>query len=551
MKCLKYKGYYIKKSDLSDEQLAKIKKDLKVKPKLLEFGNQENNEVSFKLYKFTKKYVILPKYYGIAMFGETKFKTESTKHEINFNGALRDYQIPIVDKLLKHLNDKGGGLLSVPCGRGKTSMAIYIAHKLGIKTLVIVHKKFLGNQWKKQIKRFCNIDAGSIAGKVIDVKDKAIVVGMIQSISMKDYDDDVFNQFGLVIYDESHHCASKVFSQALMKTCCKYTLALSATPDRTDGLTRVMHWFLGDTIYREKIRINNQVIAKVFNYTSSDEKFKEKKYAYGPQKGKPDVVKMMGRLVELKQRTNHLVNIINEIRKDPDRKIIVLSKYVNHLKEMKEGIDLLIKKDVEDGKLQEDDLKTTLYIGAMKQWQREEAEEEGDIFFATNDLAREGLDIERLNTVLLATSQKDVNQSVGRAMRKLLENGDLRPLIIDFSDMLSSFKNHSRIRKTFYKQCKYVIEEYDIDDDSIKKEEEDIKLEDTLKTQPVEFIIEEENNKESKSTESKSTESKSTENKSKDNNSDEELDDTLDDKPVKKSKVKKIDNKINLKKRLI
>ncbi len=530
MKCLKYKGYYIKKSDLTNEQLAKIKKDLKVKPKLLEFGNQENNDVSFKLYKFTKKYVILPKYYGIQHFGETKFKIEPTKHEINFSGALRDYQVPIVDKLLAHLNDKGGGLLSVTCGRGKTYMAHYIAHKLGIKTLVIVHKKFLGNQWKKQIKRFCNIDAGSIAGKVIDVKDKPIVVGMIQSISMKDYDDDVFNQFGLVIYDESHHCASKVFSQALMKTCFKYTLALSATPDRTDGLTKVMHWFLGETIYREKIRVNNQVIAKVFNYTSSDEKFKEKKYAYGPQKGKPDIVKMMGNLAELKQRTNHLVNIINEIRKDPDRKIIVLSKYVNHLKEMKEGVDLKIQQDIIDGKLQEDDLKTTLYIGAMKQWQREEAEEEGDIFFATNDLAREGLDIERLNTVILATSQKDVNQSVGRAMRKLLENGDLRPLIIDFTDNLSSFKNHSRIRKTFYKQCKYAIEEYDIDDDTIKSEENDIKLEDTIKTAPVEFIIEGDNKEDNKE----------------DNKSNENTD---DDKPQKKPK--KIDNKINLKKRLI
>ncbi len=48
MKCLKYKGYYIKKSDLTNEQLAKIKKDLKVKPKLLEFGKQENNDTSFK-----------------------------------------------------------------------------------------------------------------------------------------------------------------------------------------------------------------------------------------------------------------------------------------------------------------------------------------------------------------------------------------------------------------------------------------------------------------------------------------------------------------------
>ncbi len=493
MKCLKYKGYYIKRSELSQDQISKLKDDLTVKPKLIEFGNtkDENTDTSkYKIYKLTKKFIIVPKYYGIKHFGDIPFKLEPINNQIEFNGELRDYQVPIVDKLLTHLHEKGGGLLSVPCGRGKTSMAIYIAHKLGVKTLVIVHKKFLGNQWKKQIKRFCNVDAGTIAGKVIDVKDKSIVVGMIQSVSMKEYDDDVFNQFGLVIYDESHHCASKVFSQALMKTCCKYTLALSATPYRTDGLIKVMHWFLGETIYREKLRINNQVVAKIFNYTSSDKKFAEKIYAYGPQKGRPDVVKMMGNLATLQQRTNHIVNIINEIRKDPDRKIIILSKYVDHLKALKEGVDNLIAQDVANNKLEPDSIKTTMYIGAMKQWQREEAEEEGDIFFATNDLAREGLDIERLNTVVLATSQKDVNQSVGRAMRKLLDNGDLRPLIIDFADNLSSFKNHCRLRTKFYNECKYVVEDYNIDDDNITDQDDNpVILSDCLKTAPVELII--------------------------------------------------------------
>ena len=540
---LKYKGYYIKKSDLTDDQLKKIKKELKVKPKTMDFGAKETDDDSYKVYKITKKFVIVPKYYGIENFGNVPFKSELVKNEITFNGTLRDYQVPIVDKLLKHLDEKGGGLLSVPCGRGKTLMAIYIAHRLGVKTLVVTHKSFLLKQWQNQIKRFCDIDAGTIRGKIIDTKNRKFVVGMIQSMSMKDYDSEVFDQFGLVIYDESHHCASKIFSKALMKTCCKYTLALSATPYRSDGLIKIMHWFLGETIYREKIRINNQVVAKVFNYTSSDKKFSEKKYAYGPQIGKPNIIKMGGELAELKQRTNHLINLINEIRKDPDRKIIILSKYVDHLKEMKEGLDNLIKKDIEDGKLLEDEIKTTLYIGAMKQWQREEAEADGDIFFATNDLAREGLDIERLNTVVLATSQKDVNQSVGRAMRRLLQNGDLRPLIIDFADNLSSFKNHCRLRKTFYSQCKYLIEEYEINNEEFTKDDKAIQLSDCVKTEPVDILVDND---------------ETANNKDKNNNiqsdfkSDIENNSSNSENENKKSKKKtKKSSKLNLKKRLI
>ena len=63
--------------------------------------------------------------------------------KIKFISELRDYQIPIVEKCITHIKEFGGGQLSVPCGRGKTVMAIYIAHKLGLKTLVIVHQSFL------------------------------------------------------------------------------------------------------------------------------------------------------------------------------------------------------------------------------------------------------------------------------------------------------------------------------------------------------------------------------------------------------------------------
>ena len=460
MTFIKYKGYYIKKSKLTDTEMKKIKEELTVKPKLIQFA-ANTNDVEYKLYKSSKKYIIVPKYYGIKNFGKTKFKIEPTEVTIKFNGSLRDYQEPIVKKILDHMNNIGGGLLSVPCGRGKTLMAIYIAHKLGLKTLVVVHKSFLLNQWKKQIKKFCDIDAGFIRGKIVDVENKEIVIGMIQSLSMKEYDSEIFKDFGLVIYDESHHCASKVFSKALMKTSFKYTLALSATPYRNDGLIDIMHWFLGDTIYREKIRINDLVIAKIFNYTSSQPEFKEKMVGWGPQKGKPDIIKMMGNLVKLRERNLHLINIINSLRKQ-ERKIIILSKYIEHLKELKEGVDKLIKQDEEAGLIMEGEITTSFYIGSMKQWQREEAEESADIFFATNDLAREGLDIERLNTVVLATSQKDVNQSVGRAMRKILGDGDQCPLIIDFADNLSSFKNHARLRKKFYTECKYKLENYSI-----------------------------------------------------------------------------------------
>lgn len=70
-------------------------------------------------------------------------------------------------------------------------------------TLVIVHKSFLLNQWIERIQQFLpSARVGRIQGQIIDTENKDIVIGMLQSLSMKEYPKDTFQQFGLAIYDE-------------------------------------------------------------------------------------------------------------------------------------------------------------------------------------------------------------------------------------------------------------------------------------------------------------------------------------------------------------
>lgn len=476
-------GYYIKKESITENQIKKIKDDLTVKPKTFELGFEDQDDLEFKLYTNTKKYLCVPTFWGIENYGLVDNKLEEHTTNVTFKGILRDYQIPITELLITHLKEKFGGALCVPCGRGKTSMAIYVSCQLKQKTLIIVHKSFLLDQWIVALKKFTDGKIGTIRGKIIDVEGCDFVIGMIQSISMKDYEDDLFEQFSMVIYDEAHHCASKVFSNSLKKINTKYKLALSATPYRGDGLIKVMHWFLGPVIYKESVKINDQVVAKIFHYNTSNKNFSEKKFTWGKQAGRPNIIKMMTSLVDLEERTDWIVKIINQIRIDPDRKIIVLSERISHLDSMKAKLEKIIEKDIKDGKIMEDEIKVRYYIGALKKKEREEAENVGDIFFATYAMAKEGLDIERLNTVVLATSQKDVIQSVGRVMRKILEEGDLKPLIIDFSDHLSAFINHTKHRKQFYKQSKFDVGEYEIDDTEKKST---INLVEALKVDKVE-----------------------------------------------------------------
>ena len=62
----------------------------------------------------------------------------------------------------QHQNDalaaaikSGHGVLSLPCGFGKTTVSLAIACKLGYRTMIVVHKEFLANQWKERIQQFC------------------------------------------------------------------------------------------------------------------------------------------------------------------------------------------------------------------------------------------------------------------------------------------------------------------------------------------------------------------------------------------------------------
>ena len=71
---------------------------------------------------------------------------------VEFKGNLFPYQDTIIDKYITHVSDSGGGLLDVEPGKGKTVMALNIISKLKTKTLVIVHKTFLMNQWIERIK---------------------------------------------------------------------------------------------------------------------------------------------------------------------------------------------------------------------------------------------------------------------------------------------------------------------------------------------------------------------------------------------------------------
>lgn len=95
-----------------------------------------------------------------------------------------------------------------------TVMALNIISQLKKKTLVVVHKEFLMNQWIERIQQFLpDARIGKLQGTKVDIENKDIVIGMLQSLSMKDYPSNTFDSFGLTISDECFPAGTKVYTQ--------------------------------------------------------------------------------------------------------------------------------------------------------------------------------------------------------------------------------------------------------------------------------------------------------------------------------------------------
>lgn len=304
------KGYTISKSELTEEQQTKIRNDLTVKPFVI--GAISSDTKMFPVYRESPNKIYVPHYYGVEHFGPPKqYKVSQGKDiDVNFIGTLRDYQEPVVNKFIHHCVTKqyGGGLLELPCAWGKTSGSLYIFSKLKKKTIVIVHKEFLMNQWVERIQQFVpNARIGKIQASVLDVENKDIVLCMLQSLISKDYDPAIFEEFGLTIIDEVHHISSQSFSNSLFKIVTKYMLGLSATMERKDGTTFVFKMFLGDVIYKAEKKNEHSVEVRAITYQVDDPEFNETIYDF---RGNPQNSSMISKICEYNRRTEFIIQVL-------------------------------------------------------------------------------------------------------------------------------------------------------------------------------------------------------------------------------------------------
>jgi superfamily II DNA or RNA helicase len=335
---------------------------------------------------------------------------------------LYDYQQLAIKELVSAKN----GVLQAPCGSGKTQIGIGLIKALGQKALWVTHTTDLLNQSLARAKQYFDGDFGVITdGKVSIGKD--ITFATVQTLSKIDlwqYN----KEWNVVIIDECHRAAGtptkvKQFYKIMSYLKARHKYGLSATLDRADGLIKSVFALLGNIkhIISDKV-VGTKIIKaehKVIATTLVDNLD-----AYCGTDGTMIYANLIQYIANDQER-NDLIT--KNIAYKTLGHHLVLSHRVEHLHTLNRLLSAL-------------NIKTALVTGITPKDYREQLiqkvrDGEIKVLLATYSLAKEGLDIPILDTLHLATPNKNkaiVVQSMGRIERNI--DGKTIPQIYDYVD---------------------------------------------------------------------------------------------------------------------
>ena len=311
------------------------------------------------------------------------------------------------------------------------------------KVVVLVHTNDLAKQWEDRIKAQLTTQSGEVphvtmwgGGKKDD--SGQIVIAMIQSLAKERWDElhDWGKQFGMCIVDEAHHIPANSFSHVMMAMPARIRLGLTATPDRPDGLSKILYWHFG----KELTRITTQQLIDEGRVLAPRVKFQIT--TWYPD-GHMDWPKLVTTMCADEQRNQQILGMIDDLVAD-ERQVLVLSDRVQHCIDMAE-------------KVADRGISAAALVGKMSRKRRAETIQAADskelqVIFATT-VADEGLDLPGLDTLILTTPTKAmgrIQQRIGRIMRTAENKKE--PLVIDLVDYSKPLFYLHKKRAKFYRE---------------------------------------------------------------------------------------------------
>ena len=336
--------------------------------------------------------------------------------------TLRAEQEDAIKEILKY----DSSICVAPPGFGKTLIGAKIFEQRAVKTLIIVNKNMLLDQWISRFVDYFGYKKSDIGflGKSQNRLNGNIDIATMQSLNNIP---ELVENYTQVIVDECHHIPALTFEQIVKNFKGKYILGLSATPNRKDELDPILYQQLGNISYeykKPKTHTNRLLVIKT-EFTSSADNY----------------AAIINELVSNEDRNRQIVKTIKE---NIDRKILLLSDRIEHLN-LLENI------------LKEENIDFVSVHGSQNKKEQVENMQKvktSSLILATSSFFGEGIDFPHLNTIIFATPIS----FYGRLIQYLgrIGRGNQECLAIDFLDSKNSMLNSTyKKRLEGYKAMHY------------------------------------------------------------------------------------------------
>jgi len=392
-----------------------------------------------------KNYKFIPRNYFKCLVPENFDLGQKVNIPFKNNIILRDYQKEAIDLTLKSYTNSFGGILQMSCGSGKTLTSLAIASMIGRKTLVIVDRDHLADQWKNEIENVFENCSVNIISRTKKITNDPIQICVSKSFLNNRFKWKDFVSFGLVILDEVHVYATYAYLKMFWKISRRYILGLTATLIRKDGLEKVIKWFVGDIVFEyNNAYLGAKPIVIPIHYNCPD----PNKYAnvYIDENNNLQVTKIYKQImINDPYRLSLIINLVNyaknELKKNKILIVCIFREQVNLLYEE-------IKKKT--------NYSVGIFLGAKSNVDKKIQQKAlvNDIIIAIRNLGAQSLNIPDLNCMILASSyvpddkqSLNLKQLIGRLLRKKHEQS---PIIIDVIDNFTFFIKQWKLRKNWY-----------------------------------------------------------------------------------------------------
>lgn len=384
--------------------------------------------------------------------------TDIVTTDLADNGRI-DYQgsVPLYgyqQEAVEDMAHKSCGILQSPCGSGKTQMGIAIAAALGRKTLWVTHTQDLLRQsMERAAQYFPRNGIGIITAGKVQIGSH-MTFATVQTLCKLDLDQYRYC-WDVVVVDECHRLAGTptqvtMFYRVMGHLAARYKYGLSATVHRSDGMIRSTFAVLGPVAHRVP---DEAVAAKTMQVRICQRDT-------GIQAGRScldtDGTLDYARLIQyLTGDSTRNQLIAEDLRKNREHYNLILSDRLEHLRHLME----LLPEECRDQAVMIDGSMTSKRARTAREQAIEDMRAGTKHFlFASFSLAKEGLDIPRLDRLYMTLPKKDyavVTQSIGRVARTFKDKEDA--VCYDYVDDIAFCQNQYRCRRTHYRKAGCIL----------------------------------------------------------------------------------------------